>query len=858
MSVPNVLKQCIACVTILFCTNTVQAQYNTGMATGNYAGIAGIWMNPANAVDSRYKFDINIIGINSYYNNNYLLVKNGALVRRIFYKSPYNGSFADVKKDLLEEGTVNGKVFAKTESTIHMPLSFLVTTGKRSAIAFTMNNRTINSVDSLNPLTAKMLYDELGNPALQNVAMNNDGLRQNFLNWQEVGLTYGRVIINSGSLFFKAAVTGKWLGAGAAGFIQTDKATVSFKDNHTMSLNSPLIQYGRTTTADIGQFSRKNLFNNLEDQSWGFDAGFVFEWREKINKFKYVNDDQKMQLRKDQNKYVLRIGFSVVDLGQFTFNRKPLTNDHSANINNWNFGTVKATNLSDFDTAYSKQINYIPGASSTFTYRLPGAAIINADLHLFGGFYINVASKQPLAGYGSKATTYIQADRWTVITPRFEGKFLGIYIPVTRVNNQTNVGATIKFGPLYVGSNNLAQLLSNQKSMEADFHAGLRLSILQGKPPRIFKSFNRYTGDEISERDSKKTLDSLSNEVKILKALQAQSINQRPVIIINNADGTTSEVIKNSGDSIYIANRNNDVNTSNNRNAESKSSSVQSGTVKIEKDTTSEYLLRQLAESHLEVKRLKEEADDSKLTNKSKKSKRSKTSETTTANNEELEQELEKLRKQNRNQNAAIIATATAATAATVAAISANNDKKPKDSAVIKNFADTTKAAMQKDSVHQNTSIDSAALIVLDSSKSVRKISDTIIIRDTIYITKELPAKEQITEQIPAGTLPVYEPVYFANANSSLNRADIERIKKMADELNKNQRVVIELTGCTDASGSVAANKKIALKRATAVQGILLKVGIDKNRVTIKTVAGNKGIKSSAKDRRVDILVKEQ
>ena len=331
--------------------------------------------------------------------------------------------------------------------------------------------------------------------------------------------------------------------------------------------------------------------------------------------------------------------------------------------------------------------------------------------------------------------------------------------------------------------------------MEADFHAGLRLSILQGKPPRIFKSFNRYTGDEISERDSKKTLDSLSNEVKILKALQAQSINQRPVIIINNADATTSEVIKNSGDSIYIANRNNDVNTSNNRNAESKTSSVQSGTVKIEKDTTSEYLLRQLAESHLEVKRLKEEADDSKLTNKSKKSKRSKTSETTTANNEELEQELEKLRKQNRNQNAAIIATATAATAATVAAISANNDKKPKDSTVIKNLADTTKAAMQKDSVHQNTSIDSAALIVLDSSKSVRKISDTIIIRDTIYILKELSAKEQITEQIPAGTLPVYEPVYFANANSSLNRADIERIKKMADELNKNQRVVIELTG---------------------------------------------------------------
>lgn len=61
--------------------------------------------------------------------------------------------------------------------------------------------------------------------------MNNDSLRYNFLNWQEVGFTYGRVI-GKESVFLKA-VTAKWLGAGAAGFIQADRLTASFKDSNT-------------------------------------------------------------------------------------------------------------------------------------------------------------------------------------------------------------------------------------------------------------------------------------------------------------------------------------------------------------------------------------------------------------------------------------------------------------------------------------------------------------------------------------------------------------------------------------------------------------------------------------------------
>jgi outer membrane protein OmpA-like peptidoglycan-associated protein len=818
MSATKFFKYLFSCFVILTFKNT-SAQNNTGMATGNYAGISGVWMNPANAVDSRYKFDINIIGVNSYFNNNYLLVRNGTLVRRLFNKEPYSSSFAALKKDLLEETPVRGKVFARTEGNIHMPLSFLITTGKKSAIAFTMTNRTINKIDNLNPATAKMFYDELSNSKLYNVPMNNDSLRYNFLNWQEAGLTYGRVLIGKGSIFLKAAVTAKWLGAGAGGFIQANRAIVSFKDSVTMSLNSPLIRYGRTETADIGQFARKNLFSNLEDQSWGFNAGFVFEWRANIKKFKYVNEDDKTLLRRDRNKYILRLGVSVVDIGEFTFNRKPLTKDHSANFTNWNFSSVHANNFSDFDTAYSKKINYIPGASSTFTYRLPGAAIINADLHLFGGFYINVAAKRPLSGYGIKATTYIESDRWTVITPRFETKFFGLYVPVFRANNQTNIGATVKFGPVYAGSNNLAQILSNPKSMEADFHAGVRLSILHGKPPKLFKTFGRITGDtQDEEKSTQKTLDSLSYEVKVLKALQEENRNLKPVtIIINNADGK-SEIVKQTGDSIVINNK-------------ARTLPVQPQATK--KDTLTDNLVRQLAVRQLEVKKLQEDLEEQKKGNK-KSRKRSETEKKAVDKNKELEEEIDKLKRENNIKDAVLIAGTTAAVVSSV------DKKNKKDTAADKTVIDSTKELLTEKI----------------SAPEIRTVADTVLIRDTVYITKV----EQVNapaESKKIISLPVYEPVYFATGVSSLKAADISRIKKMAEQLQAQQQLKIQLTGCTDATGSIATNKKIAVKRANAVRTILTNEGVEAGRVEVNTVTETSVGKSSAQARRVDIVIKE-
>jgi hypothetical protein len=72
------------------------AQENIGMSTGNYGGITSVWFNPASIADSRLKYDVNIFGVNSYFDNNYLLVRRDAFAKRLFYKEPYNSSFQAV------------------------------------------------------------------------------------------------------------------------------------------------------------------------------------------------------------------------------------------------------------------------------------------------------------------------------------------------------------------------------------------------------------------------------------------------------------------------------------------------------------------------------------------------------------------------------------------------------------------------------------------------------------------------------------------------------------------------------------------------------------------------------------------
>ena len=65
----------------LFSSYFIKSQDFTGFNQSNYAGVTGVYQQPASIVDGRMKFDMNLFGVNVAAYNNYVGVDRSAFKR---------------------------------------------------------------------------------------------------------------------------------------------------------------------------------------------------------------------------------------------------------------------------------------------------------------------------------------------------------------------------------------------------------------------------------------------------------------------------------------------------------------------------------------------------------------------------------------------------------------------------------------------------------------------------------------------------------------------------------------------------------------------------------------------------------
>lgn len=820
-----------------------------GMSTGNYAGITGLSFNPASIVDSRFKFDLNLASGQYFFANNYVDANPLLFARRYLRQEPYNGSFEAVKKDLISPRVPgpDGVVQARMNTELMLPLSFMLTTGKKSAIAVTLRNRFEQTINNLNPQTASIFYSELKDPKLHGITMNNNNFTQNFMNWQEIGFTYGRVIFNANRHFLKGAITGKWLGGNAASYIQADSLGVTFHDNHTLSLTSPNIQYARTVRADFDLFNKREIFNNLESKSFGYDIGFVYEFRGRIGDFMYKDENLEDLLRRDKNKYSFRLGVALNDLGMLTYNRMPLTRDHSANINNWDFSGVRANNIREWDTAYAKKVNYFAGGDSTFSIALPVSLLINLDIRLFGGFYVNAAMQQPMADkFFKSANTNLNSGKWFAITPRFEGRWFGIYVPLLiRENNIAQIGTTVRVGPFFAGSNNLLALVQNPQVPGSDVHAGIRLPISFGKPSKLALLVDKNAtmvsklSDDFDEKldSSNARQSSMDARISFLEKMMDSAYRQPPVVIVNTYinDSVVRNVVSTAEPKSTKTSQQNQT-----RAATSKSAytAEQEKAMKEEERQMRERAKQNLKEQGINEPKLKK-TSTKPTKNERQAEKRARAADkrnrqfvkSTQQYNKAVERELRLMRRQQ-----AIAGTALTTAVAANAVVNANNNEPQ--------VVTVTDTLLVVDST------------VLEDSSFVGPLKpDTIVIRDTIVITPDVDtiaiAKAEKNKMVPQLTT---SSILFASGSANIRSSYAQTLNEVAAWMLLNPERQVMLTGITDATGSPELNRKLATQRLAAVRNALVSRGISKERFKTDTqVSTTRTKQPDPNNRRVDI-----
>ncbi len=120
---------------------------------------------------------------------------------------------------------------------------------------------------------------------------------------------------------------------------------------------------------------------------------------------------------------------------------------------------------------------------------------------------------------------------------------------------------------------------------------------------------------------------------------------------------------------------------------------------------------------------------------------------------------------------------------------------------------------------------------------------------------------EVLLEPITANSKIVLNNVFFDFDKSGLNEVSSVELDKVAQLLQKNPAIRIEIAGYTDNKGDDKYNQQLSQKRAESVVQYLIQKGIDKTRLTAKgygeaqPVAPNDTEENKAKNRRTELKV---
>ena len=126
-------------IIIIFYSGTAGAQYNLGIATGNWSGTNSLYLNPANIADNRERFTIDVFSINAGLDNSLgTLNSKGGLFNVI-----NNGNTSNIFT------YSNNKQFSLLApyAQAHLP-GFMVSINHKHSIALTTSIRGMNQFNN--------------------------------------------------------------------------------------------------------------------------------------------------------------------------------------------------------------------------------------------------------------------------------------------------------------------------------------------------------------------------------------------------------------------------------------------------------------------------------------------------------------------------------------------------------------------------------------------------------------------------------------------------------------------------------------------------------------------------------------
>lgn len=459
-------------IVFLIFSGSVFAQDFSGYKTGNYTGVNGVFSNPASIADSRYRWDFTLFNFSTSIGNN----------KASFRLKDLGGTLDgdSIKNKIFSEGSGGSSGLA---SVVVQGPSLFFNLNKKSAVALTTRARLMTNITDLDGKLAQQLIDDgsddIGFPysisSSQNMVFNLNG-------WTEFGASYAREIFSGGKHYLKGGITVKYLAGAANAYLNIDKlnATINedqLKDETYLTNASGKIGLG-FGGINVSDFDAGDLLS-FKSTGVGSDIGFVYEYRPDAQN---GSDD----LRRDLNKYKFRIGLALLDIGSIKYNRDISRSGsysiHISNAQRFYLSSLADAGIDEFKDTLNKYPQFFTADANagfeSYKVSLPTTLQFNADYHFRRGIYVNLAAQFALTNSRNKPfnSQYYNA---VTVTPRFEARRFGFYLPLTYSSlTQFTGGASFRFASFFIGSGSILSVAIGS-SKQADIFIGVHFGSLQ-------------------------------------------------------------------------------------------------------------------------------------------------------------------------------------------------------------------------------------------------------------------------------------------------------------------------------------------------------------------------------------------
>jgi len=514
----------IALLILITIPSAYHGQDFIGIRQSNYSGVMGADLNPASIADNRMVVDVTLGALHFGGYNNHLYMNTRLMPywwKESFSSDTTNipahewqsddhfGSLISADSTAYYTGINKGNFFEfenpknkarKAFVNVNIDiLNAMVSVSPKMSIGIQVKHRTFVNLDHLAPELLTLAQNSLEFPDLWDINLSDQLLNISANSWMEYNGMFAMVLKDDGEHFFKAGGKLKFLQGLGSFYMYTDEVKYNFLNGDTANAVNGIFNYGYSSNVDdffdaststgSTPLGLSDVFKMVSKLGVGLDIGGVYEWRPNWEDYKYDMDGETNLWRRDQNKYKLRVGISLNDIGGMKYTKSEHSRNFQAHASVLDLAQFEDSDgLASFndnlDTLVAAEGASFIDDKGTYYMNLPTHMNLNVDYHIWKDFYINANSV--VSFQRNKNPHKVRYPSSVALTPRFDQKWFGVSLPLSYSElNGFRTGIALRAGPLVLGTGDMKPLIApgkDKKIQGTDFFFAIRVPILYAKP----------------------------------------------------------------------------------------------------------------------------------------------------------------------------------------------------------------------------------------------------------------------------------------------------------------------------------------------------------------------------------------